>query len=125
MDLLRELSTEYDDVVPLTEALNEAVRELRLQKRGGVVKNTVRNASSFFRANPALTIGAATLALSAYSSYKKNKRNTLRLFAKDPYEKKMMTDVADMLTKSGKYALKKTKYADGGKYWELKRTSAI
>lgn len=114
MELLKELNEDYTDVdVDLVQALNESL--------GGLVKNAATNASKFFSKNPVLTVAAASMALNAYSKYKKNKRNTIRLFAKDAYEKKMMTDVVKALTGQGRFKLQRTAYADGGQSWVLKR----
>ena len=115
MTLLQELVKEQPETIMLGEAVEEALLE------AGMIKRAIGAAGKFFQKNPALTITAGALAVNAYGNYKKNKRNTLRLFAKDAYEKKMMTDISDMLTRSGKFQLRKTKYADGGKYWEFKR----
>ena len=108
MTFLQELVDKQPDTLRLSEAIDAALLEEGIMQRAG----------SFFKKNPALTIAAGAMAINAY---KKNKRNTLRLFAKEAYEKRMMTDIADMLTRSGKYRLHKTNYADGGKYWEFKR----
>ena len=122
MELLQELVKDNDvEVIPLAEAINEAIRSLSMQHRGGQVKSAVKGAAGFFAKNPALTDAAGALAMDALDQYKRNKRNTIRLFAKDPYEKRMMTDIVNMMTKSGKFKLRKTKYADGGVYWELRR----
>lgn len=123
MTILTELTEDYnDEVVPLMEALEEAVAVMNSRKRGGPVKSAIKGAAGFFKKNPAVTIAAATLALDQYSKYRANKRNTIKLFAKDAYEKKMMTDVVDAITKSGRYKVVKSKYASGGKYWVLKRS---
>lgn len=124
MKLLRELSqadTKDVGALPLLEALEESIRSLQMQKNGGKVNNTVKGAKDFFKANPALVVGAATLALDAYGEYKKNKRNTIRLHAKTPYEKKMMTSIVDSLTKQGTFKVQRIKFEGGGKTWVLQR----
>ena len=123
MQLLCELTNTINEkqtnYILLTEAINEAVRSLKLNKRGG--KITPRNAKDFFKANPSLTVAAGALAVSAYSSYKKNKRNTIQLHAKDEYEKRMIRDVVDSLTSSGKFKVQRVRFEHGGKTWVLKR----
>ena len=122
MSLINELTEEYnDEVVPLVEALEEAVATMNASRRGGPIKSAIKGAAGFFKKNPGVTIAAATLALDQYAKYRANKRNTIKLFAKDAYEKKMMTDVVDAITKSGRYKVVKSRYASGGKYWVLKR----
>lgn len=123
MELLRELVSldEQIDALPLLEALEESIRSLNMQKKGGKVKNTIKGAKDFFDKNPALVVGAAALAVDAYGNYKKNKRNTIRLHAKTPYEKKMMTSIVDALTKQGAFKMHRIKFEGGGKTWLLQR----
>lgn len=123
MDLLRELAhpeIEEIDALPLMEALEESIRSLNLQKAGGLEK-AVGGAREFFAKNPALTVGAAALAVSAFGQYQKNKRNTIRLHAKTAYEKKMMTSIVDALQKEGKFKIQRIKFEGGGKTWILRR----
>jgi len=120
--MLRELVQQDEvDALPLMEAIEESLRDLHLQKRGGTVQSAIQGAKDFFRANPLLVTGAAALAVDAYMQYKKNKRNTIRLHAKTDYEKRMMTSIVDALTKEGTYAPPKIKFEGGGKTWILKR----
>ena len=120
MDLLNELNDEYDDEpIRLMEALSEAVGTMGAGKRGGVIRSKIQGAAGFMKKHPSVAISASILALNAYTKYKANQRNTIRLFAKDAYEKKMMTDVVKTMTQTGKYKVGKTKYADGGKYWVI------
>lgn len=122
MSILNELTEEYtDDIVPLAEALEEAVATMNARGKSGFIKSGIKGAAGFFKKNPAVTVAAATLALDQYTKYKANKRNTIKLFAKDAYEKKMMTSVVDAIVKGGRFKVVKTKYAQGGKYWVLKR----
>ncbi len=122
MTLLNELQEDYnDEYVPLMEALEEAIAVMNSRTRGGAIKSKIAGAAKFFSANKGLTIAAATLALDSYSKYRANKRNTIKLFAKDAYERKMMTSVVDAITKGGKFKVVKQKYAEGGKFWVLKR----
>ena len=96
--------------VDIVSAINESVKD--------IMKLQLSRANNFIAKNPILTATAASMALHAYN---KNKRNTIRLFAKDPYEKRMMTDIVNTLTKQGKFKLQKTAYADGGQSWILKK----
>ena len=91
-------------------------------KAGGKV--AVRGAGQFFKANPGLVIGAAALALDARGKYKRNKRNTIRLHAKDQYERRMMTSIVDALTRGGKFKIKRVHFQSGGKTWVLVRQGA-
>ena len=118
MTLLNQLITETE-TVNLTEAIEESVRSLQLMKRGGKV--ATKGAADMFRTNPGLVIGAATIALDAYGKYKRNKRNTIRLFAKDEYEKRMITDIVNAMTKSGRFKVQRIKFEQGGKSWVIKR----
>jgi hypothetical protein len=123
MDLLREL-TENDntiEAIPLVEAIEESVRSLQLQQKGGKINPTLKGAKDFFKSNPGLVSGAAALALSAYGEYQKNKRGTIRLHAKTAYEKRMMTSIIDALTKDGKFKVQRIKFEGGGKTWVLRR----
>ena len=120
MDLLREITEDYNcETLPLMEAISQSVKQLQLQKRGGKVTNKM--IADFIKRNPKLTTAAAFNAVAAYQQYKTNKRNTVNLFAKSPYEKRMISRVVDAMTKSGQFKLHRTRYADGGKYYELKQ----
>lgn len=120
MDLLQEITEEYDsEVVPLMEAISQSVRQLQMAKKGGKVTNKM--VKDFIRKNPKLTDAAAINALSAYQQYKTNKRNTVTLFAKSPYDKRMVKRMVDSMIKSKKFKLHRSRYADGGKYYELKQ----
>lgn len=124
MSLLREL-TDYEqdpiDAIPLVEALEESIRSLQMAHKGGKLNPSIKGAADFFKANPGLTIGAAALAVGAYSQYQKNKRNTIRLHAKTHSEKKMMTSIVDALQKEGKFKVQRIKFEGGGKTWILRR----
>jgi len=120
MSMLLELFEEDDtkiDALPLLEAIEESVRTLNMQSKGGVV-NT---AKSFFQANPALTIGAAAMAITGLQKYKQNKRNTINLHAKTAYEKRMMTSIVDALKKDGLFKVERIKFEGGGKTWIMKK----
>jgi len=120
MDLLRELTEEYScETLPLMEAISQSIKQLHMQKRGGKVNNKM--IANFIKSNPKLTTAAAVNAVAAYQQYKTNKRNTISLFAKEPYEKRMIRRVVDSMTKSGQFKLHRTRYADGGRYYELKQ----
>ncbi len=120
MDLLKEVTEDYSvETLPLMEAISQSVKELKLMKKGGKVTNKM--IADFVKNNPSLTAAAAVNAVSAYQQYKTNKRNTVKLFAKSPYEKRMIKRIVDSMLGSKKFKLHRTKYADGGKYYELKQ----
>ena len=89
--------------------------------RGGIIRRGLQKAGKFMRANPSLVVGAAALAVGAHAAYKRNKRNTITLFAKDAYERRMMTSIVDALIKGNKFRVVRTKFSSGGKSWVLKR----
>lgn len=121
MNTFKEFITENQKPVNLTEALEESIRSFSANKAGGKLNPSISGAKDFFKHNPGLTISAAALALSAYSKHKSNQRNTIKLFAKDEYEKRMMTSVVDALTQSKKFKLHRMRSEHGGRSWELKR----
>ena len=111
MNLLQELS---DNSVDLTQALNESIKQ---------ITDGHHNTKSLYEQLPGLVIQAAKGGVAAYNkSVHASNRNTIKLYAKDPYEKRMMTKIVKELTKSGKYYVTKTKY-NNGQHWELKRTN--
>lgn len=119
MTTLTELCEGLNEpTVDLMEAINESIFAA---SKGGKVMPSIKGAKDFFVKHPALTIAAASLAVDAYSKYKQSERNTIKLFAKDAYEKKMMSDIVNTLTTQGKFKLAKTTYANGGRVWVLKR----
>ena len=120
MKILREL-VELDEninALPLLEALDESVIELQEK---GIIPKAIKGAKDLVGKNPALAIGAAALAVNAYSSYKKNKRNMIQLHGKSYAEKNMMDDIVKKLTSSGSWKLQKVKFESGGKTWYLKK----
>ena len=120
MDLLKDITQNYaEETVPLLEAITKSVRELKLAKRGGKVSN--KSIRDFMKANPKLTTAAAINAMASYSQYKTNKRNTVSLFAKSAYDKKMIRRIVDAMTNSGQFKIHRTRYADGGRYYEMKQ----
>lgn len=120
MDFLKDITEEYSsDVVPLMEAISTSVKQLQLAKKGGKVTNKM--VKDFISKNPKLTDAAAINALASYQQYKTNKRNTVTLFAKSAYDKRMVKRMVDTMIKSKKFKLHRSKYADGGKYYELKQ----
>lgn len=123
MKLLREfVETEQKvDALPLMEALEESIRTLQKNTRGGKVRSGIKGAKDFFKANPGLTTAAAVLAVDAFATYQKNKKNTIRLHAKTSSERKMMTTIVDALTKDGKFKIDRVKFESGGKTWVMKR----
>jgi len=120
MSLLKEITQDYSEQpLDLMEAISSAVKELKLIKKGGKITNA--KIRSFIKKNPTLTQAATINALAAYNQYKTNKRNTVSLFAKSPYDKRMIKRMVDTMTKSGMFKLHRSRYADGGKYYELKQ----
>ena len=99
--------------------VNEAV-SVR-PSRGGIVKQTLRKGAAALKANPGLAALGAGLAVASYTAYSRNKRNTMRLFAKGQKEKKMYKQIVDDLMKTGGYKKVREKYVSGGYLWELKR----
>ena len=123
MDFLQEITEEYStETLPLMEAITQAVKELKLMKKGGKVSNKM--VSDFIKKNPKLTAAAAMNAVAAHQQYKTNKRNTVSFFAKSPYDKRQITKIVDAMIDSKKFKLLRTKYAEGGKFWELKKIKA-
>lgn len=123
MGLLKELieDTQVEDV-DIISALNESLGLATGKSRGAMAKG-LQGVRSYISKNPVKAALAASLAIDTYANFKRNNRNMIRLFAKDPYERRMMTDMVKMLTDSGKYKVKKSKYVSGGKSWILVRTS--
>jgi len=120
MDLLKEISQDYaEDTLPIMEAITKSIRELKLAKKGGKVTN--KSVRDFMKSNPTLTQAATINAIASYSQYKTNKRNTISLFAKSAYDKKMIRRIVDAMTKSGQFKIYRTRYADGGRYYEMKQ----
>ena len=119
MSLLKELIEQEETIeaLPLMEALEEAVRTMQMQKRGGVVKGV----KDWVSKNPGLAVGAAAMAVAGLSAYEKNKRNTIRLHGKTPQEKTMMNDIVNNLQKGGQFKIQRIKYEGGGKTWILQR----
>jgi len=124
MDLLRDLIEIKSDHVPIMEALR-SLELIEENTRGGkIVPRAIKGAKAFFNANPSMVVGAAAMAVGAYAQYKRNKRNTITLHAKDAYERRMMTSVVDALTKQNAFRVVRTKFSGGGKSWQLKRVGA-
>jgi len=123
MDLLREVTEEYtEDLIPIVEAISTAVKELNLMKNGGKLNN--KQVRDFIRKNASLVNASALNALAAHKQYKTNTRNTVSLFAKSAYDKRMITKLVKTLTDSKMFKLHRTKYAEGGKFWELKKVKS-
>lgn len=122
MNLLHELTTEYnDDPLPIFDALTEAVKQLNMKGRGGPIKG-VKDAAGLFSKNKGLAISAMSKALDSYTKTRQSSlRHTVKLFAKTPYEKRMVKSVVDSLTKNSGYYVWKSSYKSGGKYWELRQ----
>jgi len=109
MTLLREL---WDNKpIDLTEGIMEAANKV-----GGLMPD-----NGFSQPNQKLVAKAAKMAVNSYYAYSKNKRSTIRLYAKSPYERKMMTTVVDALLSTKKFKIEKTRFTDGAKEWTLRR----
>ena len=117
-----KLSEDRGDSIPLVEMLSEAVREIKLRKKGGVVQSASNpvDLRKFFKDNKKLVGDAAVLALSSFNEYRKHRRDTIKLHAKSAYDKKMMTGIVDALKNSGKFKVQRIKFERGGKSWILK-----
>ena len=121
MSLLKEcleINQDPIDALPLLEMLDESIRALNLQKKGGLVN--AKGAKSLFKANPQLVTKAATLAINGLNQYNKYLRNTVKLHAKSAYERKMMTTIVDSMKNSGKFKIFRIKYEGGGKTWTMR-----
>lgn len=121
MSLLREcleLNEEHIDALPLLEKLDESIKSLKLQKKGGLVN--AKGVRDLFKANPKLVTKAATLAINGLNDYNKYLRKTIKLHAKSAYDRKMMTSIVDSLKGSGKFKIWRVKYEGGGKTWVLR-----
>lgn len=120
MDLLKDIKEEYsENLIPIVEAISSAVRELKIMKKGG--KITDKMVKNFMKSNTNLVTSAALHALSANKQYKTNRRNTISFFAKDAYERRMITKMVQDLVKGKRFKIHRVKWAQGGKYWELKK----
>lgn len=120
MKLLKEITEDYsEEVIDIMEAVGKSIRALKLMKKGGKVTNA--QIRDFMKTNPSLTTAATINALSAYQQYKTNKRNTISLFAKTPYDRRMVKRMVDTMTKSGQFKIHRKRWADGGQYYELKQ----
>ncbi len=118
VELIEETEIDYSSII------EEAIRQypgLR-NKRGGKIQSKIAGAAKFFK-NPLVAATGAVMAINAYDAYKKNKRYTTRFYAKTPAERKMYKEIIQMMTQSGKYKLKRTKYVGGGREWVLRRVS--
>lgn len=120
MKLLRELSEQMDNGnhIRVMEAIDAAFSTLMENKRGG--KITPKGSRDFFNSNSKLVIGAAAMAISANRQYQLNKKSTFTLHAKDAYERRMITQIVDALTRSRKFKIARTKFTGQNKTWVLK-----
>jgi ABC-type antimicrobial peptide transport system ATPase subunit len=120
MDLLKEITEEYaEEPINLMEAIGKSIQALKLMKKGGKVSNAAIR--DFMKKHPSLTTAATINALSAYQQYKTNKRNTVTLFAKTPYDRRMVKKMVDTMVKSKQFKIHRKRWADGGQYYELKK----
>jgi hypothetical protein len=110
-----EIDGEKIDVVITNEGIS--VRP----SKGGIVSQTLRKGATALKANPGLAALGAGFAVAAYTAYSRNKRNTIRLFAKNYRDRKMYKAIADDLIKTGGYKKVKEKLVGGGFLWELKK----
>ncbi len=121
MSILREcieINEDHVDAIPLLEMLDESVKSLNLQKKGGIVN--AKGVKSLFKANPKLVTKAATMAINGLNQYNKYLRKTVKLHAKSDYERKMMTSIVDAMKSSGKFRIFRIKYEGGGKTWIMR-----
>jgi len=126
MSILHELTTEYfDKPLPIIDALNEAVRKVSLkQTKGGPVKG-IKDAAGLYAKNKGLAVKSITNAVNAYTNSKETTlRHTIKLYAKSPYEKRMVHDIVSAMTKKGDYKIYKTNYRNGAKHWELRKVKS-
>ena len=79
MDLLKEITEEYSsEVIPLMEAISQAVKQLQMQTRGGKVTNKM--IADFVKKNPKLTTAAALNSTAeARKSFKLSNEETAHL----------------------------------------------
>jgi len=113
-----EITEESVDAIPLLETLDESIKHLNLQKKGGIVN--AAGVKDLFKANPKLVTKAATLAINGLNQYNKYLRNTIKLHAKSSYDRKMMTSIVDAMKNSGKFKVYRIKYEGGGKTWVMR-----
>lgn len=126
MKLLKELTTfEPDtDTINLCEAINESLKTLKLASKGKRI--VPKDAKDFFKKDSRLAIAVAASAVDAYSKLKVDiNKSTLSLFAGDVYERRLVKDVVDLLTKSGKYKVRRMRYASNGQFWDMIRTQVL
>ena len=89
-------------------------------RSGGILKQAFRKGAAAITANPGLAALGALGAVAGYSAYKRNQRDTIRLFAKNYSERKTYQTIVDDLLKSG-YRKVKEKHSGSGYIWELKK----
>jgi len=120
MDLLTELTNDYtEEPIDLMESVSRAIKELKLAKKGGKVSN--KAIKDFMKKNPTLTQAATINALASYQQYKTNKRQTISLFAKTPYDKRMVKRMVDAMVSTKQFKIHRKTYKNGGQYYELKQ----
>ena len=117
VDIREEIIAEDDnfEVVALQEVFG--TRYGVRAKAGGVIRKGVKG----IKANPGLAMAAGMLAVAGISTYNKNKRNTVRLFAKGPQERRLSHGHVNDILKTGHYRKKREKSVSGGYLWDLKR----
>lgn len=97
------------------ECIKEAMEYTGISASGQGLRVTGANTKSkqLFKTaqNIANTFSKATLTAS----------DTFRLFARGQYDRRMVSEIVDILKKSGKYRINQMRYADSGQYWEIKR----
>lgn len=118
MDLLKEITEDFaEEPIDLMENVSKAIRELKLGKKGGKVSN--KAIKDFMKKNPTLTQAATINALASYQQYKTNKRQTISLFAKTPYDRRMVKRIVDAMVNSKQFKIHRKTYRNGGQYYEL------
>lgn len=120
-DLNEEIIAQDENFVVV--AVNEAagMRFSVRPSRGGKLSSAFSKGAAAIKANPGLAALGAGLAVAGIASYNKNKRNTVRLFAKTHQERQMYKKIVNDLMRTGGYKKVREKYAGGGYMWELKK----
>lgn len=126
MSLLQEcieINQEQVDALPVLEMLDESIKQLGLQKAGGIAPHRLvqgKAVRDMFKANPKLVTKAATLAINGLNQHNKYLRKTIKLHARSAYDRKMMTSIVDALKGTGQFKVWRIKYEGGGKTWVMK-----
>lgn len=101
-----------DDLIIITES--DDIIELKFKKN-----EFGKSFKEFMKQFPGYSSEAIKIGADALSQYKSVKNLTARFFAQTPLEKKLYSDMVNILTKSGKFKQITKKIKDGGLYYEL------